>query len=384
MTPFRYFASPVAAFLFSGAAFAGLFKDTVHYEVRVVDEQTRPIPWATLWVMGPTLGRTDLKPEDLARLVRRYAADADFVNSTNLHDQLWVMQTDGAGKARFAQEDTEVRGFKRVQISVAGLKRGFLPTQVDDDAPDNSRRKILLRLRADAAAKGDERMETLDRIRALSDPESETDDPVGGDRKSRLVRYDTQLRALAAELEKDGRADDAAAIYYNLAWLPAVDYAREESGEWVVTGYTNGFDDRNPRRVADRKRAWQLQRGHPALEYEALLASYEARGLRVLAYAKDAPVREAYIAETEALIRKYGERLWPAAYWRLSDVYMANNDFAAACRALQARYAFEPSILDAEGWTGSLASYEAGIKNRGGAANTRCELPAVPLPIPIP
>jgi hypothetical protein len=181
------------------------------------------------------------------------------------------------------------------------------------------------------------------------------------DRQRQLLEIDATLRKLADELEREGRADEAGGV--------------------VINGYTNGFDDRAPRRVADRKRAWKLQRSHPMLEYQAMLESYKARGLLVMAYAKDAPLRQAYIADTEKLIRKYGERLWPSAFFFLSRVNVANDEFAAGCLALQAFHAFEPSYWDAERWTGLVASYQAGVKRRKGLpGTTRCDLPGIPPP----
>jgi hypothetical protein len=366
--------------LWSGAAIAGLFKDSVTYDIRVVDEQERPVPAATVWVLGPTLGREDLRPADLSRLVRRYSADADFVFSGQLHGQLWVLHAGPQGTIRFSQEDTEVHGLKRVQTSFAGLKRGFIATQVDDEAPNNSRRKIELKLRRDATAEADPRMEELDAIRALAIPGDDAEDPMSGNRDRRLQDAGRSLRELAMQLEKDGRADDAAAAYYNLAFLPSVDVGRNQAGELVVIGYTNGYDASSPQRVADRLHALKLSRSHPMLEFQALDESYRERKVFNLSIAANAPVRHAYLADAEALIARHGERTWPQDYSALEEMYTSEKKFAQGCEALRRWHEFEPSYFDAKGWTKLLGMYFAGVQMEGGPADIRCDIPGVPAP----
>jgi hypothetical protein len=355
---------------------AGLLDDSMTYDIRVVDENSRGIEGATVWVLGDDVMRTDLRPEDLARLVKRYAPDADFVFGNNLHGELLVLRTSRDGTVRLKNEDTEVGGLKRIHASFAGLKRGYLPAQVDDISPNNAHRHIVLRLKRDSTADIDPRMAELDMIRAQA--WQQWRDPMSAERDRTLRELESRLRSLASALEKDGRMDDAAALYYNLAYLPSVDIERNESGVVIARGYTNGFDDRAPRRVADRKRAWQLATAHPILEYDAMLDSYKARGLMVMAHAKDAPLREEYIADTEALIRRYGERLWPSVHLLLERAYVANGNFEAGCRSLRARHDFEPSLETAEGWNGLVGLYQAGVKLRGGPAKAECVLADVP------
>lgn len=366
--------------LWSGAALAGLFKDSVSYDILVIDEQGRQIPHATVWVWGADVKRPDVRPEDLSRLVRRYAADADFVFSGRLHPHLWVLHTGAQGTIRFSQGDTEIHGFKRVRTSFAGLKRGYQPVQVDDDAANNSRRKIVLKLRQDSAADVDPGMEELDLIRALADPGNDEEDPMSGDRDRRLQDANRRLRELAARLEKDGRADDAAAVYYNLAFLPSVDFGRNSAGAPVVVGYTNGFDDRNPQRVADRRRARSLGRNHPVLEFETLFESYESRNVLELGLAANSPLRRAYAADIERLIQLRGERLWPRVYAPLEAMYSTERQFAEGCGALRRWHEFEPTYYDTAGWARQLGRFQAGVRMDGGPPDLRCEIPGVPAP----
>ena len=339
--------------------------DSITYEIRVIDDKMRPVSGATVWALGQASYYTELKPADLARLVRRYQADADFVFSNSLHGHERVLRTASDGTVMYQRPDKDVHGLARVRTSFAGLKRGFLAVQVDDDAPINAHRKILLKLTPDPIAKVDPRMDEFDRLRALADPGNYVDDPAASGRHLDS-KAEARLRELAAELENDGRQDDAAAIYYNLAYLPVAEEARDPSGG-------------NPNGMADYLRFKQLTRGHPQFEYEEIKLKYLGHGLEFMS-AKGAPLRREYLAATEKLIHESGERLWPFSYAPLEWAYVNNGEFEAGCRALRRFHDFDPSVMDLKGWTGLVKSFQQHIRGNGGPAKMPCEIAGVPPP----
>jgi hypothetical protein len=345
--------------------------DSVTYEIRVVDEKSRPISGATVWVLGDAFYRTDLRPADLARLVRRYSADVDFIFTSDLHGHLWVLRTAPDGSVQHERPDKDVHGLARVRTSFAGLKRGYHAAQVDDDAPIDSRRQILLRLQRDPAAVVDARMDEFDRIRAAANPGNDVEDPMAS-RRVLKAQDDKRLRDLAAALENDGRPDDAAAIYHNLAYLPSAKTA-------VIGRNINESAGDGEQRMADFLRFRKLQRGHPQFEYEDMMNSYLGKGMDFM-MTKGAPLRRAYIAKTEEMIGKYGERLWPYAYARLSWAYVENREFEAGCRALRAFHDFDPSVSSPENWTRDVERFQDRVRENGGPMKFTCEITGVPPP----
>jgi hypothetical protein len=339
--------------------------DSLSYRIRVVDATTRPVAGATVWVLGQAHYRTEFQPADMARMVRRYRADADFILTGSLLGSEWVLRTAPDGTVTYLRTDKDVHGLQRVRTSFAGLKRGFLPVQVDDEAPIHSRREIVIRLKRDPGVKVDPRMDEFDRLRALANPGNDIDDPFATHR-SLDPKVDARLRELAAGLEQDGQRDDAAAIYYNLSYLPGVGAAAGPEGE-------------NPTGTADYERFRKLTRGHPQFEYEAMKATYLGQGLDFMT-AKGAPLRRDYIAATEKLIRQHGERLWPYTHGSLEWAYVSNGEFEAGCRALRAFHDFEPSVNSVKGWTKFVESFQQRVRENGGPAKMPCEIAGVPPP----
>lgn len=339
--------------------------DSMIYQIRVVDEKMRPVSGATVWVLGQASYHSELQPADLARLVRRYRADADFIFWGSLLGSEWVLRTAPDGTVRYLRPDKDVHGLPRVRTSFAALKRGFLPVQVDDDAPINSSRKILLKLERDSGAKVDPRMDEFDRLRALANPGDDAEDPFAT-RRGLDPKIDSRLRELAAGLEKDGHLDDAAAIYYNLAYLPGVRSATNPSGE-------------NLDGMADYEHFRKLTRGHPQFEYEAMNSKYLGHGLDFMT-GKGVELRREYIAATEKLIREHGERLWPFTYGSLEWAYVSNKEFEAGCRALRAFHDFEPAVNSVKNWTGFVADFQKRVRENGGPAKLPCPIAGVPPP----
>jgi hypothetical protein len=346
--------------------------DSVTYDLTVTDEAGRPLEGATIWSIGDSLARTDFRDADLARLVSRYGQDVDFIASGELHPHLEAWRTDLQGRLQVVRDASEVGGMKRVRMHFAAFKRGYITAQLSDEARNNTQRQIRFRLLADAHAKVDERMLELDRLRARA--RQLADGPVNHGLATALKDIDAQLRVLAADLEKRGLADEAAAAYLALAYLPSVETGRSSEGQPIIVGFINGFNADVPSRVADRQRALQLQRAHPMLAYQVMWSGYVRRGLDPLAPGV-APLRTAYVNETREMLARHGDRLWPLTRYSLWQALIREQEFAAACDALRAFHRSEPSLYHRERWLRLSSQYRDQVRSAGGPADARCELP---------
>jgi len=353
----------------------GLVSGKIEYTISVTDSRGLPIEGATIWLLGDDESRQDLKLDDLRRLVRRYSADADFVFTDSLEAGLLVLRTDRAGVARLVFDERDIGQLKSITSHFAAIKRGYEPTVRTDVAEAHSNRKMMLALeRIDGPAQSP-LLDEFDRLRSLAEKQLEH----GANEQAavELSKVSARLRAIATSLEAQGHFDDAAAIYYNLANLPSVDMVRNSSGKLVVKGYSRGFDEQSPIRVADRARAWQLNKTHPWLDFERMRADYMARGLMVFAGNRNSEVRRSYIEQTERFIREHGERMWPDVYTQLWRVYNAEGDFDGGCEALRRFHSFEPSMFDAASWQQLTGMYAADVKLHGGGVRS-CEIERSP------
>ena len=351
--------------------------DEVRYELNVADEQGNPVDGATVWFFGDLAIHRDLLVDDMARLVRRYAKDADFIFAKSLHPLLLIERTQASGEATVLREEVEMEGLRSIRTHMAVIKRGFFPEVISREAKRGEAVKISVRLRRDSSWKSDPRLQQLDHLRAIAAAESAADDLMTEGTQKQLTNLDSQLRALAASFEKEGLTDEAGTVYYNLAYLPGVTIDVDPSSGIVTRGYTNGFDATSRQRVADRERAWKLVRGRPALEYQQTLERYRAKGL----FGPPSPardgVRKEFIAEMERMFGAHPEQMWPTFYtlpWRM---YGSLREADRACDAIKAFFSFEPSYYDAAGWKGLIEDYEADVKQFGSSPTRKCELPAM-------
>ncbi len=348
------------------------FEDKLTFDVTVTDDAGRPLENATIWTLGDSLTRTDLQSSDLARLVQRYGQDVDFVFDDELHPHLEVWRTDANGKLQIEKSLIEFGKVKRVRMHFAAFKRGHVPALISDELREESKRAIQLRLAPDARAAGDPGMLELDRLRARSHALARTS--ISFKLAADLKAVDAELRQLASDLESRGLADEAAAVYMTLAYLPAVETSRDSEGRPMIIGFTNRFKESIPARAADREHAVKLQRSHPMLEYQAMLSGYVKRGLDPTAPAAS-PLRAEYVKETQAMLPRHGERLWPMAHYHLWQALIREKDFSGACEALRAFHSAEPSVFHRERWQRLAKQYRDDVKAAGGAKSARCDLP---------
>ena len=348
------------------------FDDTLTFDVTVTDDAGRPLENATVWTLGDSLTRADLQGPDLARLVQRYGQDVDFVFDDELHPQLEVWRTDANGKLQIEKSLIEFGKAKRVRMHFAAFKRGHVPALISDEARDEPKRAIQLRLAPDARGAGDPVMLEVDRLRARAHELARTS--ISFKLAADLKAVDAELRKLASDLEGRGLADEAAAVHLTLAYLPAVETARDSEGRAMIIGFTNRFKESIPARAADREHAVKLQRSHPMLVYQAMLSGYVKRGLDPTAAAAS-PLRAEYVKGTQAMLARHGGRLWPMAHYHLWQALIREKDFSGACEALRAFHSAEPSLFHRERWHRLTNQYRDDVKTAGGAKNARCDLP---------
>ncbi len=371
----------LAAALTSSAGVRGLLEKIMESEARleltVVDEQGKPLDGASIWFFGDTPQRTDLRLEDLQRLVRRYQRDVDFIFEKSLHRELLIERTLDSGRADVLRDEADLGRLAAVRIHFAVLKRGWIPAVMSRTVKPGTREKITVSLKRDPAWQFDPRLEKLDHMRGVAAAIAGSEDMLTAEHQAELQRIDSGLRALAAQLTKDGRADDAAAVYYNLAYLPGVSIDVDKVAGTVTRQYTTGFDAESSQRVSDRALAWTLVRSRPALEYQAQLEKYKAEGLLRGPSPTRHDVRVRYIADTERAFRQNPEAMWPPFHLHLWDIYGAQGNADLACSALKAFFEFEPSYFSEGQWQRQLRLYEADVKLFGTTPSRKCELPGL-------
>lgn len=316
---------------------------TFTWRIRVVDEAGRLIPAATLWAVDvdETNGRNQAF---LERMVRRYAVDADFVQFAAEPSHFVVIRTALDGKLN--DIDSCICETRSSMLrAYAAIKRGYLPKMLSVTANRNSSVDVTIALSVDPDAKVDPRMLELDRLRASAHATGAASNAIM--QQDRMVAdrsVNQKIRALAQALEQDNQPDLASAVYYNLAYLPAVDSVVTPDGQEKIIGYTNGYSDRNPQRKADLDKAIELNQSVPILldaKFRKATWSLDTSTLH-LDWSK------ALIVEREKMIVQNGERLWPILY-SIAPIYIKLGLFEKACQSLKRSRAFEPTYKKADG-----------------------------------
>jgi hypothetical protein len=367
----RLFVLGLAALLLPAA---GAGARDIGFELRVADEAGKPVDGATIWFLCETPVRRDFRVEDLQRMTRRYHRDVDFVFEKSLHPELLIQRTH-AGIAKIVMDDSDRGNLPFMRISIAVIKRGWIPEVLSNSARSGQKIKIDVRLKRDPAWTSDARLEQLDHLRAIA--EAGLADEMTTRSQVRLGDIGTQLRTLAKQLESEGHSDAAAAVYYNLAYLPSVTLDRDDSGGIALRGYSRSFDAGSKQRVADRAHAWTLVRGRPALEYQRLLETHKANGLMGEPSASREAVRRQYLAETERFFRDFPEQMWPTFHLLPAYIYGAQGNPDQACNSLKAFFEFEPSFNSVAGWKNRLERYEADVRFFHTTPSRKCELPSL-------
>jgi hypothetical protein len=345
----------------------------IGFDLKVVGERGEPVDGATIWFLCETARRRDLRVEDMQRMTRRYYRDVDFIFEKSLHPELLIQRTHATGIAKIVMDDSDRGKLSSMRISIAVIKRGWIPEVLSSTGRDGQKIKLEVRLKRDPSWASDPRLEQLDHLRAIA--EAGLTEEMSLRSQTLLVDIGTQLRKLAKELENEGLSDAAAAVYYNLAYLPSVTVDSDPSGGIALRGYSRGFDDSSKQRVTDRARAWTLVRERPALEYQRVLETHKANGLMGGPSDSRESVRREYLAITERFFRDYPEQMWPTFHVLPAYIYGAQGNPDQACTALREFFEIEPSFNDEAGWKHRLETYEADVKFFHTTPTRKCELP---------
>lgn len=339
-----------------GGVLSMLFGQSIRYELRVTDEGGQPISAATVWILRSGPPRPDLKREDMLRLISRHAQsdDVEFIVpfKHEVHRELEVYYTDGNGVLRITYEKNDLGDQDPLPMSFAGIKRGYVPTVVSEATPVNASRTLVVKLvRLPAAEVVDQRLLAFDRLRAESWRSEEALGSMSKERAALLKSTHLEMRALAEEFEREGKSDQAAMVYYNLAHLPSVLFRRGVAGDEVVAGYANSFDKNSPQAVADIKKARQLNSSNPQMLFDRELEVFVARGVMDFHKKENYSLRVQFIQTIERYLSQYPGRMYPSVYDYLVQAYNKGvGDVHSACKALNRFHHFEPGYYDKAGW----------------------------------
>ncbi|MGH8525888.1 MAG: hypothetical protein ACREXY_17275, partial [Gammaproteobacteria bacterium] len=197
-------------------------------------------------------------------------------------------------------------------------------------------------------------MDALDRIRADSKtrPQRKSDAPKSEARRFGELRY--QARLLAESLERKNLKSDAAAVHYNIAYMPTVELAPDGA----FLGYTSTYDSTDEQNAA-LDRAHALGPSCPQVEFDAVDQRYRREGLLDMTSEQNRALRPGYIKETEQFLVRHGERMWPTTFTTLWRVYQQEGRHQEACDALRRWHAAEPTYFPSGEWTRLSESYSS-------------------------
>lgn len=325
--------------------------------VSVVDDQNRPVPYATLWFIyahPDEPGSVDA----MERLVNRYRRDYDIaaVGRATPISAVLTRQADAKGVFRTAIGDNEYQGMSALPVVVGALKRGFEPTAYSEEISAGAARDIVLTLRRSPDQSFDQRMLELDEIR--SEVNNEWPTWTAKDRAAHIDRLNARLQELAKAFEQEGKRSEAALAYYNLAYLPSIDRIVMPDGKERVVGYTRGYDEKSPRRRAYLRQAFALGQDIPQLRCRALVDEFEAQGGRLWADESKLPLRRELVANLESCLKAGEGRVLPWLHRFLSQAYSYIGDPEMACKTMQGAYSFEPASFTTKEWRGLFEAVE--------------------------
>lgn len=320
--------------------------DRLEFEIVVTDDSDRPLPGALLWYIdNPVERETGLRLDvaDAQRMAGRYFRQGDFLDTGDIPGAVF-RRTDLDGRYRNFRETRYPDG--RYPYLLVATKRGYLPAVAAGVAPLNEHYLVKFRLKRDPEWPVAARMEEFDRLLAQSLSPIPGEDLTGEARMQRLDALRRQTETLAAALEKDGKADEASAIYWTLARFPQVIRLQQANGSYQIVGYRHGGSDKES--AALRLRATQLNRSIPklTLPQELLARGFQRTGI----YTADHGL--AYLAAFERIAGgKSADQLLPREYRVAVHQAIMWSTADAACDLLQRAYRFEPTaITPKDGW----------------------------------
>jgi tetratricopeptide (TPR) repeat protein len=171
-----------------------------------------------------------------------------------------------------------------------------------------------------------------------------------------------KIRALAQALEQDNQPDLASALYYNLAFMSAVESIVMPDGQEKLIGYSFDYVPSNPQRKADYDKAFALNLSTPHLSHFKFRTKAEPQAD---ADADRLARLRARVSDGEREFALDGERLWPSDYW-LTYSYTNLGMFDKACEWLKRIREFEPTALRDTG--GRIGSWDMELQLLNDAA----------------
>lgn len=317
-----------------------LTMDRLQFEVQVTDQSGKPLAGAVIWYIGqPTRPQTGMKVDQVAakRMAVRYVRQSDFLDTGDIPGAVFE-RTNNEGQYRDFRETRYPDG--RYPYIVVATKRGYLPEVSEGVAPLNKHHLVKFQLKPDLQSQADPRMEAFDQLMAQARSPVPGEDLVGESRMQKISALNQQVRALAQTLEKDGRNDEASAVYWALADFPDVIRVDLPNGTQQIVGYRNGRND--PQAEADRLHATMLNSTVPKLTIpkEMVKQGFQRTGIYTEAHGK------AYLEAFERIANSpQGEQLLPIEYAIAvrQTIRWSTPDYA--CAMLQRAYRFEPTAI---------------------------------------
>jgi hypothetical protein len=150
-------------------------------------------------------------------------------------------------------------------------------------------------------------------------------------------RTNERLARLAQTWETEGKQNQAAIAYYNLANLRSIDRMVGSNGKVQITGYTRGYDEKSPVRKAHMDKAFAMGGNVPLLRCEAIIKKFFEQNGGYWADASKTPMRRQFIADIEACVKSANGRVFPSTLLELSKAYSYVGELfwhARPCSAL--------------------------------------------------
>lgn len=324
-------------------------KADISYQISVVDESGRPVPYATLWVSVSSGTAPQVTVASLRRAIERFGDDGDFSTSGEAAaPEILVYRANQDGRIKNLYDNASSGENLDLLVNVAAQKRGFHPAISSSRVNAGERVDLVLRLKRDVDAKPQMALLELDRLRSEIS-EVRIEDLQQDDVEQILDRREA-IRLIAESLVASHDNDAASRVYFGLATLPSIEIERDATGKIVSEGYTSGFDPTSALRQADMERALELNVGAPYLKYAAAKRKFDQEGIFVFVDKTKDAERRRFIEITEAALSSNPPGAWPDAYVRLWQTYAAIGDYRSACRSLKAFKSFEPEFFSSESW----------------------------------
>lgn len=337
---------------------SGMFSKTIEMKISVVDEQKRPVPDATLWVVYADAELSVVSVADMERVLARYKWDYDVIAQGLARPMYGLLVKYVNTKGIYSEkiQENNFRGLTELPIIIGVIKRGYRSLAYSKTMRVGSSHEIVLQMERDPEQIFDCRLLELDEIR--SEASRALIDWNSDEKVAYLDQLANRLLGLAQSFEREGKREDAAVLYYNLAHLPSVDRRKSPDGKLQVVGYTRGYDEKSPTRRAYRQKALELGEAIPMLRYEKMEDAFDDQ--RGAIWIDQSPAKKQLrlemISDIENLERTAAGRLPTGALHLLWMLYSYTGNPEMACKTIQRAYQTEPRAFN--NWTNVFRNIE--------------------------